>query len=127
MPVTTPDTVARENFGPVEVGTADLDGYTVNFLHFAAPVDMDQMLRGLPGNICPCPHWGIVTDGRMIVRYADHEETVETGDVFYMAPGHVPDYEAGTRLIQFSPTEEMKIVDEVITRNAQALRRASPA
>jgi hypothetical protein len=124
MPVTTPDTVARENFGPVEVGTADLDGYTVNVLHFAAPVDMDQMLRGLPGNICPCPHWGIVTDGRMIVRYADHQETVETGDVFYMAPGHVPDYAAGTRLIQFSPTEEMKIVDEVITRNARALQGA---
>ena len=124
MPVTTPDTVARENFGPVEVGTADLDGYTVNFLHFAAPVDMNQLLRGLPGNICPCPHWGIVTDGRMIVRYADHEETVQTGDVFYMAPGHVPDYAAGTRLIQFSPTDEAKIVDEVITRNARALQGA---
>jgi hypothetical protein len=124
MPVSTPDTVARENFGPVEVGTADLDGYTVNFLQFAAPVDMNQMLRGLPGNICPCPHWGIVTDGRMIVRYADHEETVEAGDVFYMAPGHVPDYAAGTRLIQFSPTEDVKIVDEVITRNARALQGA---
>src|SRR3954451_16928724 len=124
MPVSSPDTVAREHVGPVEVGTADLDGYTVNFLHFAAPVDMNQMLRGLPGNVCPCPHWGIVTDGRMVVRYADHEDTAETGHVFYMAPGHVPDYAAGTRLIQFSPTEEMKIVDEVITRNAQALQGA---
>jgi hypothetical protein len=36
----------------------------------------------------------------------------------------VPDYAAGTRLIQFSPTEEMKIVDEVITRNARALQGA---
>jgi hypothetical protein len=60
----------------------------------------------------------------MIVRYADHEETVETGDVFSMAPGHVPDYAAGTRLIQFSQTEEMKIVDEVTTRNARALQGA---
>ena len=124
MPVSTPDTVERENFGPVEVGTADLDGYTVNFLHVSTAVDMNQMLRGLPANMCPCPHWGIVTDGRMTVRYADHEETVETGDVFYMAPGHVPDYAPGTRLIQFSPTEEMKVVDEVITSNAQALLRS---
>lgn len=122
MPVTTPDTVERQGFGPVEVGTADLDGYTVNFLHFSAPVDMTLMLRGLPGDICHCPHWGIVTDGRMTVRYADHEEVVNAGDVFYMAPGHVPDYQPGTRLIQFSPSEELKVVDEVIMRNAQALQ-----
>ena len=121
MPVTTPDTVERQDFGPVEVGHADLDGYSVNFLHFKAPVDMTQMLRGLPGDICHCPHWGIVTDGQMIVRYADHEEVVAAGDVFYMVPGHVPEYEPGTRLIQFSPTEEMKVVDEVIERNARAL------
>ena len=121
MPLTTPDTVERQNFGPVEVGNAELGGYSVNFLHFKAPVDMNLMLRGLPGDICHCPHWGIVTDGRMTVQYADHEEVVEAGDVFYMVPGHVPVYEPGTRLIQFSPTEEMKIVDEVINRNAQAL------
>jgi len=121
MPLTTPDTVERQNFGPVEVGSADLGGYTVNFLHFLAPVDMNQMLRGLPGDICHCPHWGIVTDGQMIVRYADHEEVVAAGDVFYMVPGHVPEYEPGTRLIQFSPSEEMRVVDEVIMRNVQAM------
>jgi hypothetical protein len=119
MPVTTPDTVS---YGPVEVGEVELGGYTVNLLHFLAPVDMNLMLRGLPGDICPCPHWGIVTEGRMTVRYADHEEVVSAGDVFYMAPGHVPEYEPGTRLIQFSPTEEMKVVDETIMRNQQALQ-----
>jgi hypothetical protein len=34
----------------------------------------------------------------------------------------VPDCASGTRLIQFSPTADMKIVDEVITRNAPACR-----
>jgi hypothetical protein len=122
MPVTTPDTVERENFGPVEVGTVDLDGYTVDFLHVVAPLDMNALLRGLPGDQCHCPHWGIVTDGRMTVRYADHEEVVEAGDVFYMAPGHVPEYQVGSRLIQFSPTEEMKATTEAIMRNQQALQ-----
>jgi hypothetical protein len=28
----------------------------------------------LRGNICPFRNGGIVTDARMIVRYADHEE-----------------------------------------------------
>ena len=36
------------------------------------------------------------TEGRMSVRYADHEEAVSAGDVFYMAPGHVPTYHPGT-------------------------------
>jgi quercetin dioxygenase-like cupin family protein len=72
--------------------------------------------------VCPCPHWGIVTEGRMTVRYADHEEVVSAGDVFFMAPGHVPEYEPGTRLIQFSPTDEVRVVTETIMRNQQALQ-----
>lgn len=122
MPVSTPEKVERQSFGPVEVGSADLDGYTVDLLHFIAPVDMDVMLRGLPGDVCPCPHWGIVTEGRMTVRYADHQEVVSAGDVFFMAPGHVPEYEPGTRLIQFSPTDEVRVVTETIMRNQQALQ-----
>ena len=75
------------------------------------------MLRGLPGDVCPCPALGRGDRGRMSVRYADHEEVVGAGDVFYMPPGHVPTYEPGTRLIQFSPSDELTAVDEAIQRN----------
>ena len=34
------------------------------------------LLRGLPGDACPCPHWGYVFTGSFVIRYADHEETV---------------------------------------------------
>lgn len=122
MATTAPDTVERVDYGPVEVGTAELDGYSATFLHIVTDIDMTAMLRGLPGDVCTCPHWGIVTEGAMQVRYADHEETVEAGDVFYMPPNHVPVYQPGTRLILFSPTEEMKQVDEAIMRNQQALQ-----
>jgi hypothetical protein len=121
MATITPDTVELQDFGPVDVREAELDGYSVSFLHIKHDVDMTLMLRGLPDDICHCPHWGIVTDGQMTVRYPDHEELVRTGDVFYMPPGHVPVYEVGTRLILFSPTDEMKLVNEVIERNARAL------
>jgi hypothetical protein len=117
MATTTPDSLERVDFGPVEVREAELDGYTVNFLHFNQPVDMSVLLRGLPGDVCHCPHWGVVTEGRMSVRYADHEEVVSAGDVFYMAPGHVPTYDPGTRMIQFSPSDELAAVDEAIQRN----------
>ena len=122
MAHTSPDGPELLDKGPVELRNAELDGFTVHFLHFKQPPDMNVMLRGLPGDVCHCPHWGVVTDGSMTVRYADHEETVGTGDVFYMPPGHVPTYEIGTRLIQFSPTDQMKIVDETIERNLRALQ-----
>jgi AraC-like ligand binding domain len=112
------------DFGMVEVRTAELGGYTVDFLTFKQPVDMTLMLRGLPDDRCQCPHWGVVAEGSMVVRYADHEETAGTGDAFYMPPGHVPTYEVGTRLIQFSPTEDLKATDEAIQRNLQALQDA---
>ena len=127
MATRSPSTLEPADFGQVEVATTELDGYTVNLLHFKQPVDMSIMLRGLPGDICHCPHWGVVTEGRMTVRYSDHEEVVGTGDVFYMPPGHVPTYDAGTRLIQFSPTEEARVVDEAIQRNHRLLAGAAPA
>jgi hypothetical protein len=121
MAMATPDTLELHDFGVVDTRETDLDGYTVTFLHIKQSVDMSRMLKGLPGDLCPCPHWGIVTDGQMTVRYADHEEAVRTGDVFYMAPGHVPVYDVGTRLIFFSPTEDMAEVNEVIERNHREL------
>ena len=121
MVTSTPDTLELQDFGPVEVRETELDGYSATFLHIKAPVDMTRMLKGLPGDVCTCPHWGIVTDGAMTVRYADHEEVVRTGDVFYMVPNHVPVYDVGTRLIFFSPTEEMRKVNDVIESNARAL------
>ncbi len=39
-----------------------------------------------------------------------------------MPPNHVPVYQPGTRLILFSPTEEMKPVNEAIMRNQQELQ-----
>jgi hypothetical protein len=118
----SPDAPELVDHGLVEVRTSELDGFTVDFLTVKAPVDMTVMLRGLPDGRCQCPHWGVLTQGSMVVRYGDHEETVRTGDVFYMTPGHVPSYEVGTQLIQFSPTEELKATDEAIMRNLQVLQ-----
>ena len=40
--------------------------------------------------------------------------------MFYVEPGHVPVFEAGTEMIQFSPTAEMKATDEAIRAYMQA-------
>ena len=71
----SPDGPELIDQGPVEVRTAELGGYTVDFLTVKQDIDMTLMLRGLPGDRCPCPHWGVVTRGSMSVRYGDHDET----------------------------------------------------
>jgi ribosomal protein L16 Arg81 hydroxylase len=43
----------------------------------------------------------------MVVRYDDHEEVIEAGDAFYMPPGHAPEAEEGTQIVQFSPAAQL--------------------
>ena len=76
-------------------------------------------MQGRAGN-CTCPHWGYVVTGRVTMRYPDHEEVVEAGDAFYFPPGHAPEAEAGTELIQFSPTDELAGVMAELKHNMQA-------
>ncbi|HEY5874328.1 MAG TPA: hypothetical protein VIT64_03460 [Ilumatobacteraceae bacterium] len=66
--------------------------------------------------MCQCPHWGVMSKGRMTVRYGDREEVFEAGDAFYMTPGHVPAAIAGTEFIQFSPTDLLAATEAAIAK-----------
>jgi hypothetical protein len=77
---------------------------TVNFVSFRVDVDASPLLKGLPDDRCPCPHWGYVLKGRLTYRFADHDETFTAGDAFYLPGGHVPVAEAAGEILQFSPT-----------------------
>jgi hypothetical protein len=100
--------------------SSELGGYTVNFVTITQSHDLGPMLASLPGGNCSCPHWGYVLKGRMIVRYPDHEEIVEKGEAFFMPPGHAPEAEAGTELIQFSPTEQLAETEAAIAKAMEA-------
>jgi hypothetical protein len=60
----------------------------------------------------------------MRVRYADREEVIEAGDLYYLPPGHAPVFEAGTEVVEFSPREAYQQTFEVATRNFLALQEA---
>jgi glyoxylate utilization-related uncharacterized protein len=125
MPKVSKESAARVvDHGPVVDRSEDLDGYTVNFVSFDADIDGAPLLKGLPDDRCQCPHWGYVLKGRMTYTFADHEETVEAGDAFYLPPGHTPAVEAGTEFVQFSPAEELKTVEAAMERNAREMQRA---
>jgi hypothetical protein len=117
-------TTEIKDFGVAEDRTGYLDGYTVNFVTILQDHDLAPMLSGLPGGRCSCPHWGYVIKGRMIVRYADREEAYEAGDAFYMPPGHTPAAEAGSEIIQFSPSDQLQEVEAAIMRHIQQMQGA---
>ncbi len=125
MPKVSKDSVTEvRDYGVAEDRTGDLDGYTVNFVSIRQDHDLAPMLSGLPGGRCSCPHWGYVLKGRMTVRYADHEEVCETGDAFYMPPGHTPAAEAGTEFIQISPSDQLQEVEAAVVKAMQQMQGA---
>jgi hypothetical protein len=79
-----------------------------------AGTDLGPLLQGLPNDLCPCPHWGYVLKGRMRVRYADGEEVIRAGDLFYLPAGHTGLVEEDFECVEFSrPTEHEPVMDHV--------------
>ncbi len=50
---------------------------------------------------------------KLTVRYAGHEDIIQAGEVYDMAPGHTMAAEAGTVLIEFSPKEAFRELTEI--------------
>ena len=109
------------DYGPVVERGGELDGYRVGFMLVREDVDTTPLLKGLPEDRCPCPHWGYVFSGKVTFRYPDRDETYETGDAYYAPPGHVPVIKAGTELIEFSPTDEYGRTMQVVGQNLASM------
>ncbi len=118
---------SAERFQDVGIGTVHEDtaaGYDFSFLDFHSEGDMAPLLKGLPDDRCPCPHWGYVTSGQITFTFADRAETFESGDAFYVEPGHSPVIAAGTQVLFISPEEESAVVNAAIEANMKAMQSA---
>lgn len=123
MPVVSKhDTENVQEFPAATDRSSDLDGYTINFVDIRESHSLAPMLAGLPGGQCHCPHWGYLFRGRMLVHYDDHDDVIEQGHAFYMPPGHVPEADAGTEFVMFSPTDEMQATEAAIRKSMEAAR-----
>ena len=105
----------------IEGRNAAVGDYTVGFETYAQDVDPAPFFAGLPDDRCQCPHWGVVTEGQMTFRWADHEETFVAGDAYYAPPGHLPLIVAGTSVVEFSPTADLEATMAVVQRNLAAM------
>jgi glyoxylate utilization-related uncharacterized protein len=121
----TKDTATHEDHGPVADWREDVDGYACNFVQFKQDIDSTPMLKGLPDDRCQCPHWGYVISGRVTYGFGDHEETIEAGEAFYVPPGHTQRADAGTEMVQFSPSEALDEVSNAIMTNMKAMMQGA--
>jgi hypothetical protein len=102
-----PETLADAN---VEVRTAEVGEMTVGYFRLKAGVDLSPALVGLDGDLCPCPHWGYMLRGRVMMKTRDGEQVFEAGKPFYWGPGHAPVALEDAEYVDFSPTEEFAAV-----------------
>lgn len=110
-----------------EAGTEwseELGGYKVSFVQVAVDADLTPLLAGLPGDRCPCPHWGNVLEGRIWFRFGDRTEEYAAGDAFYTPAGHLSGADAGAQFVIFSPAGPMAEVEAHMTRRAAELQGA---
>jgi hypothetical protein len=115
---TASDTMAMDGF---EGRYENLEGgYTVGFESYTADADLAELFHGLPDDRCQCPHWGYVINGKVTFKFADGEESFETGDAYYAPPGHTPFLHAGTELVEFSPTDALGETIGVVLENLRA-------
>lgn len=115
---TTKDKLSVESLGGIyEVRTARWGGFNVSFEKALADIDMEGLFNGAPDDRCQCPHWGFLIRGKMISRYKDHEETINAGEAYYLAPGHLVFVAKDTEMIEFSPLDEHNKTMEIVAKN----------
>lgn len=119
MPKVSRESAAnQEVHGPVVDRSEDIEGgYTITFVSFGVDVDGAPLLKGLPSDMCDCPHWGYVLKGTVGFRSPAGEERFSEGDAFYVAPGHTPFSEAGSEMLMFHPTQQLRTVESVLKAN----------
>ena len=87
---------------------ADWGGMRCVRVTLGAGTDLGPLLKGLPDDRCPVPHWGYVLEGSITVRYTDGtEETTRAGELYYWPGGHTGWTDEGVRFVEFSPADEI--------------------
>lgn len=104
--------------GPgVEIRATEAGELTVALVRLDAGHDARPLFRGLPGDLCQCPHWGYVIRGRL--RIWTSTETFELcgeSEAFYWPPGHAPDALEDSEFLEISPTAELGVMQAHVAR-----------
>jgi hypothetical protein len=94
----------------LEFRTKELGGQTMAWVVLPKGADLGPALKGLPADLCQCPHWGYMIKGRLQMRTTNGDRVYEAGEAFYWAPGHAPEALEDVEYIDISPTVELEEV-----------------
>ena len=97
----------------VEIRGTEAGELTVALVQLEAGHDARPLFRGLPNDLCQCPHWGYVISGALRVwTSADTFELYDAGQAFYWPPGHAPEALEDSEFLEISPTAELRVLQE---------------
>jgi len=94
----------------LEFRTKKLGDKTMAWVVFPKGADLSPALKGLPDDLCQCPHWGYMIKGRVRMRTTDGDRVYNAGEAFYWAPGHAPEALEDSEYVDVSPTNELEEV-----------------
>ena len=101
--------------GAVEVRVSAVAGLMVGFVRLPAGADLRPATKGLPDDLCPCPHWGYMLKGIVRMHTSGGHRDFAAGEAFYWGPGHAPEALEDAEYVDFSPAEEFQHVLEHLT------------
>jgi hypothetical protein len=105
----------------VETRGVDWGDQLVRHLDLPPGVDFTPLFKGLPGDLCQCPHWGYVLTGSLHLRYDDGtEEVTKAGELYYWPAGHTGWTEEGVTFLEFSPAAHLRPVLEHLAAQLSA-------
>src|SRR3990170_5643889 len=99
----------------VELRTKQAGNMTVGWARLSKGVNLAPATKGLPDDLCPCPHWGYMLKGRVRMHTVDGHQDFAAGQAFYWAPGHAPEALEDSEYVDFSPTHEFQRVLDHLT------------
>lgn len=99
----------------VEFRTREVGGMTMSWARVAKGTDFAPALKGLPDDLCQCPHWGFVIQGRIRVKTSSGDQIYDAGQAYYWGPGHAPEVLEDCEYVEVSPTSELEDVIAHVT------------
>jgi hypothetical protein len=124
--------LGHEGFRTVHWGDMEVGYTTLN-----STLDCTEQYKwgGLPGGVCPCPHYGFLFEGRIRVKYPDTDwpdEVIEAGEAYFVPSGHVLVYETDkTRCFELNPAHALgsclDAMQRAVIKMTEAGVEAAPA
>jgi hypothetical protein len=116
--------IGHEGFRSTQWGDMEVGFTTVH-----GPLDCTEQYKfgGLPGGVCPCPHYGYIFEGRMRAQYPGSdwpEEVIEAGEAYFIPSGHVLIYDEPSRVLEFNPASALQTCMDAIQKAIEKMTAA---